>query len=279
MKFGRATTAAASPPLAAPRARRWALGGTLIGGITAAIAFAPASWMARALADASQGRLLLAETSGSLWSGSGVLVLTGGADSRDASRLPGRLEWTLGLTGLALQVQARQACCINGSLNLRIEPGLGRWRLALLDNAAGWTARWPAAWMSGLGTPWNTLQLGGGVRMSSQGLQLEWAQGRWIQTGRLDLDFVNLASRVSPVAPLGSYRLTLAADPTSAGVSTLQMQTLDGALQISGQGTLSGGRARFNGSAQAAPGREAGLDNLLNIIGRRDGGRSLISIG
>lgn len=279
MKLRRASSAAAALPAGAPRARRWAIGGALIGGVTALLAFAPASWMARALADASQGRLLLAETRGSVWSGSGVLVLTGGADSRDASRLPGRLEWTLGLQGLALQIQARQACCINGSLGLRVEPGLGRWRLALLDNAGGWTARWPAAWMSGLGTPWNTLQLGGGVRMSSQGLQLEWVQGRWNQTGQLHLDFVNLASRVSPVAPLGSYRLTLAADPAAAGVSTLQLQTLDGALQLSGQGTLSAGKARFNGSAQAAPGREAGLDNLLNIIGRREGGRSLISIG
>lgn len=275
----RRSTAAPAAALAAPQARRWALLGALTGGLAALLAFAPASWMAHALADVSQGRLLLAETRGSIWSGSGVLVLTGGADSRDASRLPDRLEWTLGLQGLALQIQARQACCINGSLSLRIEPGLGRWRLDLLDNAGGWTARWPAAWMAGLGTPWNTLQLSGGVRMSSQGLQLEWAQGRWNQTGRLDLDFVNLASRVSPVAPLGSYRLTVAADPAAAGVSTLQMQTLDGALQITGQGTLSGGKARFNGSAQAAPGREAGLDNLLNIIGRREGGRSLISIG
>jgi general secretion pathway protein N len=36
---------------------------------------------------------------------------------------------------------------------------------------------------------------------------------------------------------------------------------------------------RFRGDAHAAPGAEAALANLLNIIGRRDGARSVISIG
>ncbi|RYY92801.1 MAG: type II secretion system protein N, partial [Comamonadaceae bacterium] len=40
------------------------------------------------------------------------------------------------------------------------------------------------------------------------------------------------------------------------------------------------GRAlRFDGEASAAPGREDALSNLLNIIGRRDGARSLITLG
>ena len=40
-----------------------------------------------------------------------------------------------------------------------------------------------------------------------------------------------------------------------------------------------GGRLRFRGEASAAPEREAALVNLLNIIGRRSGARSLIAIG
>jgi general secretion pathway protein N len=35
----------------------------------------------------------------------------------------------------------------------------------------------------------------------------------------------------------------------------------------------------FSGSASAAPDREAALANLLNIIGRRSGARSIITIG
>jgi general secretion pathway protein N len=36
---------------------------------------------------------------------------------------------------------------------------------------------------------------------------------------------------------------------------------------------------RFRGEARASANEEAALSNLLNIIGRRDGARSVISIG
>lgn len=260
--------------------RRWSIGGALAGALIALVAFAPASWLARGLNQASGGHLLLAETRGSVWNGSGLLVLTGGADSRDASVLPGRLEWKVGLQGLGLLFSARQACCLNGELQLLLKPGLGRFELSAPNPSGGdWQARFPAAWLGGLGTPWNTLQLGGGMRLATREFALEWAQGRWVQRGQLDLDFVNLSSRIATVAPLGSYRFSITADPGAAGVSTLRLSTLDGALLLNGQGSLSNGRARFEGEAQAAPEREAALNNLLNIIGRRQGARSVISIG
>ena len=140
--------------------------------------------------------------------------------------------------------------------------------------------RWPASWLTGLGTPWNTLQLGGSLRLSARDLRLESVQGRWRQFGELQLDLANLSSRVSTVAPLGSYRFTVTADPGTPGVSTLRLSTLEGALQLSGVGTLnSGGKSRFTGEAGAAPGREEALNNLLNIIGRRQGARSVLTIG
>ena len=40
-----------------------------------------------------------------------------------------------------------------------------------------------------------------------------------------------------------------------------------------------GGRLRFRGVAEAAPGREVALTNLLNIMGKRQGTRSVFSIG
>jgi len=258
--------------------RRWAIAGALVGALLALLLFAPASWMAGLLADASEGKLLLTDTRGSIWSGSGVLVLTGGAGSRDATALPGRLEWALAPKGLGLALRARQACCINGELLILAQPGWGRLSLSLPSNGQGdWLARVPAAWLGGLGTPWNTLQLSGSVRLSAQELKLERVQGHWLSSGRLDLDLVNLSSRVSNLAPLGSYRLSLTNE--QPGISRLQLNTLDGALLLNGLGTLGGGKARFLGEATAAPGREAALNNLLNIIGRRQGARSVISIG
>ena len=56
----------------------WALAGVVIGAVPAAVAFAPASWLAGALADATAQRLLLAEARGTVWQGSAVLVLTAG---------------------------------------------------------------------------------------------------------------------------------------------------------------------------------------------------------
>ncbi|HEY1130861.1 MAG TPA: type II secretion system protein N [Roseateles sp.] len=259
--------------------RRWSIAGALVGIIGALIVFAPASWLARALASATSEHLLIVDTRGSIWNGSGVLVLTGGAGSRDASALPGRLHWKMSLKGIGLQLAARQDCCINGELLLGIKPGLGRLAVSV-DTQADWLVRLPADLLGGLGTPWNTLQLGGSLRLSARELKLESVQGRWRQFGELQLELLNLSSRVSTVAPLGSYRFTVTADTTSPGVSTLNLSTLEGALQLSGVGTLTaGGKSRFTGEASAAPGREEALNNLLNIIGRRQGARSVLTIG
>ncbi|MCV2368548.1 type II secretion system protein N [Roseateles oligotrophus] len=260
---------------------RWSIAGALLGGLLSLVLFAPASWLAHGLASASNGHLLITDTRGSIWDGSGVLVLTGGADSRDASLLPGRLRWSMHVKGMALDLRARQDCCINGELQLQIRPGWGRFEVALISHA-DWLARWPAGLLAGLGTPWNTLQLGGSIRLTTRDFKLEWVQGRWRQFGQLDLELINLSSRISTLAPLGSYRFTLAAqssDESKAGVSTIKLITLDGALLLSGEGTIGSGKARFLGEASAAPGREAALNNLLNIIGRRQGARSVISIG
>ena len=258
---------------------RWSVAGALIGVVAALIVFAPASWLARALASATNEHLLIVDTRGSVWDGSGVLVLTGGAGSRDASALPGRLHWRMAMKGMGLQLAARQDCCINGDLLLGIKPGFGRMDISV-DSRADWLARLPAGLLAGLGTPWNTLQLGGSLRLSARELRLESVQGRWRQFGELQLDLLNLSSRVSTVAPLGSYRFTITADTANPGVSTLRLSTLEGALQLSGVGVLnSGGKSRFTGEAGAAPGREEALNNLLNIIGRRQGPRSVLTIG
>ena len=259
--------------------RRWSIAGALVGLVAALIAFAPASWLARALASATSEHLLIVDTRGSIWNGSGTLVLTGGPGSRDASALPGRQRWRMSIKGMGLQLAAQHDCCINGDLLLGIKPGFGRLELSVASRA-DWLARLPAGLRAGLGTPWNTLQLGGSLRLSARELRLQWVQGRWLQFGELHLDLLNLSSRVSTVAPLGSYRLSLNADAANPGVSTLRLTTLEGALQLSGAGTLSsGGKGRFTGEAGAAPGREEALNNLLNIIGRRQGARSVLTIG
>jgi len=257
-----------------PLALTGALAGALLGAVVALVVFAPAAWLADALASATGERVLLADARGSVWSGSAVPVLTGGAGSHDASALPGRLQWTLGLDGLALGVRARQACCIEGELRLRVEPGWNGVRITL-PASTGAVGHWPAAWLAGLGTPFNTLQLGGTLSLASGGFVAESSAGRWRFSGEAALTIAGLSSRVSTLDTLGSYRLRI----DGGEVAHVALETLDGALRLAGSGQWSASGLRFRGEARAAPGFEAGLNNLLNLIGRRQGTMAVLSIG
>ncbi|WP_235580299.1 type II secretion system protein N [Rhizobacter sp. Root404] len=257
---------------------RWGIAGAVLGLLAALIVFAPAAWLAGAVASASQQRLILADARGTIWTGSAVVVLTGGEGSRDASSLPGRLAWTLRPAGLGLALRLEQACCLNGTVGLRVQPGFGRTTYTLVP-PSGWVGQWPTAFLGGLGTPFNTMQLGGTARLVSPGLKLESVQGRWLVDGRAELELVDVSSRLSTLESLGSYRMSLAGDAANPGISLLTLTTQDGALKLSGTGTVGPAGVRFRGEARAGAVEEAALSNLLNIIGRRDGARSVISIG
>jgi general secretion pathway protein N len=222
--------------------------------------------------------MILADARGTIWSGSAVPVLTGGPDSRDASYLPGRVEWTLSPRFYGVEFAARQDCCLNGTMLIQIRPGIGRVRATLVA-PAGSVGQWPSAWLGGLGTPWNTLQLGGNVRLVASGVTtIERVEGRWRLDGKVDLELEGVSSRLTTLDTLGSYRVTL----TGAGgnsATLLSLSTQDGPLQLTGSGTWGPAGVKFRGEARSATIDEAALSNLLNIIGRRDGARSIISIG
>jgi general secretion pathway protein N len=249
----------------------WAVAGTLVGVLFALVANAPARWLAAGVAQATSGQVLLAETRGTVWGGSGRLVLTGGAGSTDATALPGRVAWELHprFDGVAALLYAD--CCTPKPVPLRVRWNLSRLALQVGDSVS----QWPASVAAGLGTPWNTLQLDGDLRLSTQGLSVEWVAGRPVVAGRAELVALRLASRLSTLRPMGTYRVTL-----QGGTSArLRLETVEGSLQLSGSGEWVGRRLRFRGEATAAPDREAALGNLLNIIGRRSGRSSIISIG
>jgi general secretion pathway protein N len=250
---------------------RWAAAGLLLGLVLAVPAFLPASWLADRIVAATGQQVQLIDPRGTLWSGSARLVLTGGAGSSDAAALPTRLTWRMrpGLGGLHVSLSSE--CCTPAPLSFDWAP---RWRGASLRVADG-QSQWPASLLAGLGTPWNTLQLDGDLLLRTQALSLEWSEGRLAVNGRAEMTAQRVASRVSTLRPLGSYRVVLA----GGAVPTVQLSTLEGGLQLTGNGQWVGSRLRFTGEASAAPDREAALANLLNIIGRRNGARSIITIG
>ena len=131
--------------------------------------------------------------------------------------------------------------------------------------------------LKGLGGSLALRLRGGQLSLDSPGLTVRWVQGRAQLEGSLRIDALDVSSRLSTLAPLGSYRLTLAA-PEGEDMR-LGLNTLGGALLLSGEGQWVGGRLRFKGEAQASEDHEAALSNLLNIVGKRNGRRSLIALG
>lgn len=253
----------------------WSFAGALVGVAWSTLQFAPASWLQTAAQVGSAGRLELSDTRGSLWQGSAQLTLRGGAGSSDAARLPGRVQWELrpGLDGWqpTLQVRLQADCCTPQAQELVWLPGLRSWRLHL---AAG-KSTWPAELLVGLGTPWNTVQLQGPVQFSTAGLRLQSSVDRLQVEGALQLELPGLSSRLSTLRPLGSYRLQL----QGGEQPTLALQTTEGSLQLQGTGRWTAAHLRFEGEARADAAHEAELSNLLNIMGRRDGARSVITLG
>ena len=254
---------------------RWAVLGACTGALVATLWGAPAHWLAAGVRWATQERVLLGDARGTVWAGSASLALTGGAGSAGARSLPSRVQWRLAWTGSGLSLTLSSPCCTPTPLQALLGRDAGQWQLALQDQQSSW----PLALLAGLGAPWNTLQAEGQLQWQSTGLRLQWREGRLHWLGRTELQVQDLASRLSTLRPMGSYRLALQGGDTGTATPALTLDTLSGPLRLSGQGQWVGQRLRFAGEASAEPGSEAALSNLLNIIGRRDGARSLLSLG
>ncbi len=243
--------------------------------LVTALVIAPAQWAAGYVHSSTAGRIELAEASGSLWNGSAIVVLASPAET-GASRasLPERLSWRLspwalvaGQIDLALSHPSAlsQPLTINAPLFGRTVT-LGPTNLRL-----------PASLLVGLGAPWNTIRPGGILTVSWDRLAVE--PGRW--QGRLGGEWQYASSALTPVSPMGHYRLQ------TNGVwpgTQLELLTISGPLELKGNGTINeGGRLRFTGRAQAMAGTDPGvksqLTGLISLLGRRDGEGSLLNFG
>lgn len=237
----------------------------------ALLLFAPARWLALVLEQTTDGRVQLINSKGSVWDGSAQLVLMGGAGSQDALALPGRLRWQIQPQLGQLVANLQASCCTSQPLHLELQPRWGGVSLLVADSQSSW----PARLLIGLGAPWNTIQPSGPLILATKTLRLDWLEGRLAISGQVQMDANDLSSRLSSLRPLGSYRMTLKSDAETR----LDLETLSGSLLLSGHGNWQGSRLHFEGQAQAAPGKEEVLSNLLNIIGRRNGAQSIITLG
>ena len=254
---------------------RYAVWGALLGMGLAMTVWAPASWLAWGVNKASQGQVQWLNPRGTLWDGSAQLLVSGGAESRDPQALPGRLHWTLAPAWRGVLLGWRADCCMPHAASVQVNLGWDTLQLHVGDLESAW----PATLLTGLGAPWNTLQADGQLQLSTRSLQLHWAQGRLRMHGDVELHVRHLSLSLSSVKPIGSYRIHLSGTPEGTPTPSLMLSTLQGPLMLSGQGQWVGERLRFTGEASAQEGHEAAFDNLLNILGRRQGTRSLLSLG
>lgn len=243
--------------------------------LVTALVIAPAQWAADYVRSATNGRLELAEASGTIWNGSAIVVLASPAET-GASRasLPERLSWQLspwallaGQVDLALMHPSAlsQPLAINAPL-------FGR-----TFTLSPTTLRLPASLLVGLGAPWNTVRPGGILTVSWDRMRVE--PGRW--QGGINGEWQLASSALTPVSPMGHYRVQ------TNGIwpgTQLELLTISGPLELKGNGTINeGGRLRFTGRAQAMagtdPGVKAQLTGLISLLGRRDGEGSLLNFG
>jgi len=260
------------------RSTRWAVWGAAIGLAAALTTQAPAHWLANAVGQASQQRLLLAQPQGTVWNGSALWVLSDGQPGApSATALPSRVQWQLSphidwaQATLGLRAHIQTACCTVQPLVLDISP---LWQGVRVHMHAQ-TSSWPADWLVGLGAPWNTVQPQGQLQLSTQGLQVHSQVGRLRLTGQAQVQLQHLSTRLSTLRPLGTYRLVVQGGDTMA----VTLDTVEGKLQLQGAGQWLNGRLQFKGEASAQPEFEAALSNLLNILGQRRGAKSLMELG
>ena len=215
---------------------------------------APAAWIGDWLEARSKVRLV--DARGTVWRGSAFI---GMSDGRATTLVPGRIEWRVGAFSVEIS-----------------HPWLAApLRFSLRDDAIGFaagSARLPAGVLTSAGMPFNTLRPGGTLEVS-------WTEGELrgaALTGDLQIDWRDATSALSPISPLGTYRVRVSGRGNSS--SDLQLQTLRGPLQMQGSGRINGLQVRFRGTAAAESGMQSALDGLLGVLGMRSGDKVLLAI-
>ena len=228
----------------------------------------------------SKGHLTLIDADGSLWHGSAQLgaasVTESTADSAVTPLLPGRFSWQLSPWLLPLgRIDLQLANTESLSRPVHVSGTWQQWHLG-----AG-SLLLPAERLAALGAPLNTLAPSGRMRLVWNDLNAEMNNGVLQLHGDTTLELDDMGSRLSPVNPLGSYRMKMTWQGTQA---PLTLTSLHGPLLLQGNGTVLGaignGKLQFSGSAEASAGQEEKLANLLNLLGRRrqQDGRNIIAL-
>lgn len=245
---------------------------TTLVALVVALSSAPATWLDRLAASLTQGKIRLAEASGTIWQGSARLMWADTGESAESRlslsgvALPGRIHWRvapmpllLGLIEANLQIDG-----MAGGVALQ-----GSWRELRLGNGR---LDLPRIELAALGSPWNTVRPAGAVTVSWSNVLLSAQRF----DGTVGIELRDVASSLSAVRPLGSYRIEVQGQGAQAVIT---MRTLEGALTLTGQGMASGRGFSFLARAHPTRADDTRLQGLLGLVGTREGDHTIIKIG
>ena len=237
----------------------WTLAG-ILSVLVVTLAFLPITLLTPFIESQTQGRITLGDAQGTIWNGSAFIASAPAANAPITPLLPGRFTWKISpalLLGI-VEIELANTSALSAPLHIN-----GNLHELLISPAS---IVLPAERLSSLGAPLNTLRPSGQMLLDWQPLRVSLVDGKAQLNGRMDLQLTDIASRLSPIKPLGAYNLNLVWQGQQAAVT---LTTLRGPMLLDGSGTLNNGRLRFSGTAQAAAGQELGLANLLNLLGQR----------
>lgn len=227
------------------------------------IALMPASYIAAKLEASTRGGVQVHEARGSLWGGGGRATVATPAgplalEDLEWRFLPARLvsgRLAFAVTGRSAGFESRAEVARSYSAwearDVSIE-GRAAGAASFMPLIAHWRPEGRLAAKAPL-LAWNDREMHGEAR-------LEWREA---------------AVALSEVRPLGSYRVELRGEGARARVA---LSTLEGPLEVSGQGTITPpSRLAFSGEARARGPAAASLQPLLDLLGprRADGSRTL----
>jgi len=248
----------------------WLLAG-VTGIVLTALAFLPATWMVPIVEMQTAGRLTLGDAQGTLWRGSAFIGGAPGGSDPVTPLLPGRFSWRLSPMVLLGQVDAGLENTAALSQPVSVTGSWSQWQISPAAVSL------PAERLAALGAPLNSIQPSGQMRLSWEPLQLARQGGKIEMSGAMNLEMNDIASRLSPVKPLGTYNLALDWRGQEASVT---LKTAKGPMLLSGSGMFANGHLQFSGKAETEAGQEERLANLLNLLGqrRREGDKDVIAL-
>jgi general secretion pathway protein N len=218
---------------------RWAA--LVLGFALGGVLFAPATLLSQGFSRATQGVVELAGASGTLWNGSAQVQLhperlNGDRDAKPQPPLvlPGRLAWQMGWSftqGLWLQLQSPQLSGPLAQQPIRVQ--------------AWWTSQPQLSVPDGaLRLPHlNLRHATGPLALFRPDFQpsLAWSglQSTRLQDFRVTLTLDDLGSAISPIRPLGSYRVALAPEAAGARAWSWRLESIGSpVIALSGEGRI-----------------------------------------